>query len=165
MHLKRVMNKIQKLNKFIFCFFSRHSGVSKDEMYSLNCALNLGDKDSNVKKNRKIALKKLGIKKKLFLVNQVHSNRVIFLKEGSELDPTNADGIITNREDIVIGILTADCAPIIILGKNNFGIVHAGWRGALSGIIENSVKTMLEIGELKQNLFFFVGPHLKKKIF
>ena len=47
--------------------------------------------------------------------------------------------MITNRKDILLGILTADCAPIIILGNKYFGIIHAGWKGAFSGIIENTI--------------------------
>ena len=72
--------------------------------------------------------------------------------------------MVTNRNDILLGILTADCAPIIILGKKNFGIINAGWKGTILGIIENTVKIFINSGDLIQDLVFLVGPHLKKKI-
>ena len=62
-------------------------------------------------------------------MNQIHSNKVVFINKKIPNNIT-ADGVITNRKDLCLGILTADCAPIIILGKENFGIIHAGWKGA-----------------------------------
>ena len=64
-----------------------------------------------------------------------------------------------------LGILTADCAPIIVIGKKNFGIIHVGWRGAFSDIIKNTVKTFISIGETNDDLNFFIGPHIQKKSF
>ena len=97
------------------------------EYESLNCAFNAGDNSKNVQKNRKHAKNKIS-KKKLILMNQIHSKKIIFVnkKNNRVLD---ADGIISNREDLILGVLTADCAPIIFLGNNYFGIIHAGWKG------------------------------------
>ena len=75
-----------------------------------------------------------------------------------------ADGVVTNRKDLCLGILTADCAPIVVFGKKNFGIVHVGWKGAFSDIIKNTVKTFISKGETNDDLNFFIGPHIKGKI-
>ena len=67
-----------------------------------------------------------------------------------------ADGVVTNRKDLCLGILTADCAPIVVFGKKNFGIVHVGWKGAFSDIIKNTVKTFISKGETNDDLNFFI---------
>ena len=77
----------------------------------------------------------------------------------------DADAIITERDDILLGILTADCAPIIILGENRFGIIHAGWKGLINGIIENTINKLVSLGEKIEKLNVFVGPHLKEQSF
>ena len=154
--------KIDK--KFSFCFCTRSGGTSKGNFFSLNCAFKKGDSKKNVEKNREIAKSYINSKKKIILLNQVHSNRVVFIDNKKKI-PAYGDGMVTNRNDILLGILTADCAPIIILGKKNFGIIHAGWKGTILGIIENTVKMFINSGDLIQDLVFLVGPHLKKKSF
>ena len=76
----------------------------------------------------------------------------------------NADGIISKRDDITLGVLTADCAPVIILGKEFYGIIHAGWKGALSGILEEALNSFIKKGESQKDISIFIGPHLKKLI-
>ena len=71
-------------------------------------------------------------------MNQIHSNKVVFIDKPND-QTLNGDGIISNRKDLILGVLTADCAPIVILGKRYFGIIHAGWKGTFSGIIENAI--------------------------
>jgi hypothetical protein len=97
-------------------------------------------------------------------MNQIHSNKVFFIDKLSE-QTLNGDGIISNRKDLILGVLTADCAPIVILGKKYFGIIHAGWKGTFSGIIENALNFFFEKGECKEDIFVDVGPHLKKNSF
>ena len=155
---------IRYFRNFKFCFFTRNGGVSKKNFCSLNCAHNIEEKKEYVKKNREIVRKNFCKTKKIILLNQTHSNRVIFLSKKIP-GVIQADGIITDRKDLTLGILTADCAPIVIIGKRNFGIVHAGWKGALSNIITNAVKILGSRGEMNSDLYFFIGPHLKKKSF
>ncbi len=160
------MNKqiIRYFDNFKFCFFSRNGGVSKKSFRSLNCAYNNEEKSDNVKKNREIVGKKFCKSKKIIFLNQIHSNKVVFIDKKIPRI-ISADGVISNRKDLCLGILTADCAPIIIIGKNNFGILHAGWRGAFSDIIRNAVKIFLSKKEVVSDLHFFIGPHLKKESF
>ena len=157
-------NKIIFYKDFQYCFFTRNGGVSKKKFSSLNCAYYKGDDKKNVKKNRELVHKKFCLKKKIVLINQIHSNRIFFIDKINDQN-LNGDGIISNKEDLILGVLTADCAPIVILGKNYFGIIHAGWKGALSGIIENAINFFLKKGEHKENIFVDVGPHLRKDSF
>jgi hypothetical protein len=157
-------NKIIFNKNFQYCFFTRNGGVSKKNFSTLNCAYNKGDEDKYVKKNREYVLKKFCNKKKIILMNQIHSNKVIFVEKPNS-QTLNADGIISNRKDLILGVLTADCAPIVILGKKYFGIIHAGWKGTFSGIIENAINFFLKKGECKEDIFVDVGPHLRKESF
>ncbi len=157
-------NKIILNKNFQYCFFTRNGGVSKKNFSTLNCAYNKGDEDKYVKKNREYVLKKFCNKKKIILMNQIHSNKVIFVEKPNS-QTLNADGIISNRKDLILGVLTADCAPIVILGKKYFGIIHAGWKGTFSGIIENAINFFLKKGECKEDIFVDVGPHLRKESF
>ena len=157
-------NKIIFNKDFKYCFFTRNGGVSKKNFSTLNCAYNKGDDDKNVKKNRKYVHKKFCSKKKIILMNQVHSNKIFFIDKINN-KTLNGDGIISNRRDLILGVLTADCAPIVILGKKYFGIIHAGWKGAFSGIIENAINLFFKKGEFEKDIFVDVGPHLKKNSF
>ena len=157
------MNKLQIFKRFAFCFFTRNGGVSKFEFSTLNCAYSKGDKTENVNENRKIACK-LFPKKRLILPNQTHSNKVIKVQEKPKTI-IHADALISNKKGLLLGILTADCAPIVVLGKNYFGIIHAGWKGALNGIIENTISQFIFEGEKIDDINIFVGPHLKRDSF
>ena len=157
-------NKIIYYKNFKYCFFTRNGGVSKKNFYSLNCAYNKGDQEKNVKKNREYVNKKFCRKKKIILLNQVHSNKFFFI---DKLNAKSLDGdaIVSNKKDFILGVLTADCAPIVILGKKYFGIIHAGWRGTFSGIIENTINFFFKKGECKKDIFIDVGPHLRQNSF
>tara|TARA_B100001121_G_scaffold282345_1_gene275657 strand:- start:268 stop:957 length:690 start_codon:yes stop_codon:yes gene_type:complete len=140
-------------------------GVSKGSFSSLNCSFNKFDKNTNVKKNREIAKNFISEKKEIIFVNQIHSNKVIFINDDYKNEIYKADAMVSSRKDIILGILTADCAPIVVLSKKNFGIIHAGWKGLISGIIENTFNEFVKRGEGLENLKVFVGPHLKTKSF
>ena len=157
-------NKIIFYKDFQYCFFTRNGGVSKKNFSSLNCAFNKGDIEINVKKNREYVHKKFCSKKKIVLINQVHSNKIFFVDKITNQTLTG-DGIISKRKDLILGVLTADCAPIVILGKKYFGIIHAGWKGVFSGIIENAINLFIKKGECEEDIFVDVGPHLRKNSF
>ena len=159
------MFSIKNKGEYIYCFFNRMGGVSSGSFSSLNCSFNKYDKNTNVKKNREIAKNFISEKKKIIFVNQIHSNKVIFISNDYKNEIYNADAMVSNRKDIILGILTADCAPIVVLSKKNFGIIHAGWKGLISGIIENTFNEFVKRGEALENLKVFVGPHLKTKSF
>ena len=156
-------NKINRYSNYIFSFFDKRNPLDTKSSQLLNCAYNKGDSDFIVKNNRKL-VSKLFNNKEIIFVNQVHSSK-IFIFENIYPKNIDADGIITKNKNVLLGILTADCAPVVLLGNEYFGILHVGWRGLLNNIISNAVNLFMKKGEKKQNIKFFIGPHLKFKSF
>ena len=108
-----IFKETNKYSHIKCAFFSRKKGTSTGIYKSLNCGLNTNDKQRNVLKNRDIALKKINLnKKKLIIPNQTHSNKIEIVNENSINKNIAADGLLTKSNKIVLGILTADCAPI-----------------------------------------------------
>lgn len=134
-----------KLVKHGFC--TRLGGVSQGPYSSLNLDSKIGDSRENVGRNREIVARALGIDSdKLFLANQVHGDQVFVLNENPgeryfSYNHLDYDAIITSHVGIPIGVLTADCLPIIMLDpiKKVISIVHSGWRGTCLNIVGNVV--------------------------
>ena len=125
-------------------FFTRIKGLSKKKFKSLNCSSSNGDDKKTVLKNRLIAMKNLNLeRKKLILIKQTHSSKVIRISKGNVNKKLEADGMITSLNDVVLGILTADCAPIIIYdNKNRFVCnLHSGWKGSLNNISQKDLSS------------------------
>ncbi len=155
-----------KNTKITHAFFTRLHGCSKKEYKSLNCSLSNGDNKKIVYKNRLKALKKLKLhKKKLILLNQKHSSKVIQVKKSNLNKKIEADGMITSLNNVVLGILTADCAPIFIY-DNKYKFVcclHSGWKGALNNISKNAIKLFDKHNIKRDNLTAIIGPCLGTK--
>ena len=161
-----IFKEINKYPHIRCAFFSRKNGISDGIYKSLNCGLNSKDKKSNVLKNRIIALKKIGLNKKnLIIPKQIHSNKIKIVNENSIDQNIKTDGLLTKSNKIVLGILTADCAPIFFFDrkKNIISAIHAGWRGAKNGIIKNTIKLMLECGSKLNNIISCIGPCIGKE--
>ena len=111
-----VYKEIKKLSFIKHAFFSRNGGNS---IYSsLNCGLSSKDNKKIIIENRKIALKKLGLqRKKLIVPNQIHSNIIKVVKNNTKIKKIKADGLLTVSNKLVLGILTADCAPVFLIDK------------------------------------------------
>ncbi len=149
--------------KTLHGFFGRKGGVSSSLYNSLNCNIRSGDNKDNVIKNREIALKALDLNNKnLCILEQVHSNKVITIKSTTDLinDQTQADSIVTNKKNLVLAVLSADCCPVLFFDPENqvIGAAHAGWKGALSGIIQNTITAMVKIGAELPNIKVLIGP-------
>tara|TARA_B110000196_G_C21104372_1_gene644359 strand:+ start:580 stop:1353 length:774 start_codon:yes stop_codon:yes gene_type:complete len=147
-------------------FFTRIGGYSKRHLKSLNCSLSNNDNKKIVIKNRFLALKKLQLeKKKLILLNQTHSSKVIRINKNNQHKKIIADGLITSLDNIVIGVLTADCAPIFIFDTNKKFIccLHSGWKGTLNNISKKSVKLFDKYNIERNNLIAIIGPCLATK--
>ena len=157
--------KLKKFNNINHCFFSKNGGVSQGVYSSLNCALNSDNKKENVLKNLDIISKKIGINTtNLFTMNQVHGNKVVVINDDNKhINRVNSDALVTNKKNIAISVLTADCVPILIYDEVNqiIASVHAGWRGAVGGIIEN---TLNEIAKISRNskINVAIGPCIGK---
>lgn len=144
-------------------FFCRDGGVSKGIYSSLNCGVHSHDNSKNVLKNRNIAVSSLSDKAVLAEIHQIHSNKVHIIQD--EFTVIDADGVVTDRDDIALSIVTADCAPVLFVDDNAHVIAasHAGWQGAYSGIIENTINTMCSIGADKKNITAAIGPCIAQK--
>tara|TARA_Y100001936_G_C15924903_1_gene586136 strand:- start:204 stop:953 length:750 start_codon:yes stop_codon:yes gene_type:complete len=154
--------KSQKLRKFKNIkhgFFDSIGGVSSGVYKSLNCGMGSKDKKENVIKNLKIVSKKIGIKKKIILLNQQHSNKIYFINKRPKYK-LFGDGLITCTKNLAIGILTADCAPILIFDckKNIIGAAHSGWKGAYKKIGVKMINYLKKRGSKLNNIYAVVGP-------
>tara|TARA_B100000963_G_scaffold355124_1_gene372808 strand:+ start:4384 stop:5142 length:759 start_codon:yes stop_codon:yes gene_type:complete len=158
--------KLKKINKINHCFFSRKNGHSKGIYKSLNCGLGSKDERKKVVKNLRYVSKKIGVDfNNLILMNQTHSNKVINIKKHySRKQKLNCDALITQVKGLALGVLTADCVPIIVCDKKNnvIACIHAGWRGAFNGIIEKTIKKIKKL-KRKNNLVACIGPCIGKK--
>ena len=159
------MITLSALNEFVRIrhgFFTREGGVSEGIYASLNCGPGSSDKPEAVKENRRRVMAMLDLPEEaLVTLYQTHSSDVVVVREPWEPgNPPKADAMVTDRPGIALGILTADCAPVL-LADGKSGIIaaaHAGWKGALGGVLENTVKAMLEMGAKKPKIVAAIGP-------
>ena len=165
------MIKSKKLSKFQEIkhgFFNKEGGKSKWIYKSLNCGIGSSDTKKNVRNNLKIVCKKINCSyRKLILLNQTHSNKFYFIGKNFKFNKKKlkGDALITNVKNIAIGVLTADCVPILIYDKNLkiISIIHAGWKGAYIGIIEKVVKFLINHGSNSKDLIAIIGPGISQK--
>ena len=139
--------KLKRYKDINHCFFSKRGGVSKGIYKGLNCGLNSKDKKTNVLKNLDIVRKKIGNRNTLLITfSQKHTNKVFYLK--SIKKRIVSDGIVTKIKNLAVGVLTADCVPILFYDpiEKISGCVHAGWKG---GIQRNYKKYYKEIFKIK----------------
>ena len=121
----------KKIKNLKHCFFSKKNGFSSGVYKSLNCGRGSKDSKKNINKNLNFVAKKMGVKKnKLILMYQTHSKKVIEIKENNLKKKINADAMITKMKGVALGVVTADCVPIILYDINNkiIGCIHAGWK-------------------------------------
>jgi YfiH family protein len=143
-------------------FFTRQGGVSEGLFASLNCGFGSGDNLERVARNRGIAMERLGFPPdRLVTCHQIHSATAIVV-ETSWLPGVapNADGLVTRVPGLALGVLTADCAPILFHDPfaNVIGAAHGGWRGALGGIVEATLVQMVAIGAAQSSIRAAIGP-------
>ena len=159
--------KLLKQKKISHGFFNRNGGKSSGIYKSLNCGPGSKDKNKYVVSNLNIVKKKFGKgASKIFLVNQVHSNKVIFVGKNYKhfSRKIKADAIITDQIKLPIAVLTADCVPILLHDnkKNIIAAIHAGWKGAFKEIIKKVVNFMLKKGCKKNSITAVIGPCIKQ---
>ena len=147
-------------------FHSRNGGASTGNFASMNLALDKGDSIENIKQNRKILFQLLDLKK-LLTFDQVHGTDVVIVnKPWDFLDPDTpkADAIICQIPGIAIGILTADCVPVLIHDPvtKTIAAVHAGWKGTLKGVIARTIDEMKNLGCKPQDLKCAIGPCIQQ---
>ena len=157
--------KLNKFKKIKHCFFSRKGGFSKGLYKGLNCGRGSNDKKKSISKNLNFVTEKMFIKKnKLILMNQTHSAKVIEVRKSNYKNKINSDAMITKVKGLLLGVVTADCVPVILYDSRNeiVGCIHAGWKGAFSGVIKNTINKIKKINS-KNKIFASIGPCIGKK--
>tara|TARA_B100001093_G_scaffold428938_1_gene423937 strand:- start:2152 stop:2907 length:756 start_codon:yes stop_codon:yes gene_type:complete len=157
--------KFKKFKKINHCFFSKKGGFSKGIYRSLNCGMGSNDSKKAVNKNLSLVSKKMKVDlKKLSLMQQTHSNKVIIINKKNNLKKFNSDALVTKMKGVALGVVTADCVPIILYDIKNqiIGCIHAGWKGAFNGIVENTVKKFKKLNS-NNKIFASIGPCIGQK--
>jgi len=155
--------KLSRFKDIKHVFFNRLGGKSQGVYKSLNCGLGSSDKLEDMRYNLKIVIKKIKTSsKKIFLLNQIHSNKFYYINKSSKsiYKKFSGDALITNKKNIPIAVLTADCAPILIHDHNKkiVAAIHAGWKGAYKGIVKNVIKFMIKKGCSPKYMTAVIGP-------
>jgi YfiH family protein len=147
-------------------FFSRHGGVSDGVYAALNGGIGSNDDPANVGENRRRMAEQIGVTpERLLTAYQVHSPEVVVTSAPWDMaSRPRADAIVTRTEGLAIGITAADCGPILLVDPNArvIGAAHAGWKGALTGIVESTVEAMEKIGADRSNLVAAIGPLIRQ---
>ncbi|MFA6019572.1 MAG: peptidoglycan editing factor PgeF [Rhodospirillales bacterium] len=148
-------------------FFTRQGGVSDGVYESLNCGYGSGDDKDKVTANRKMALAMMDQPlSSLVTVRQEHTIRAVVVDAPFAEDQRPvADALVTNKKNLVLGVLTADCAPVLF-ADGKAGVIaaaHAGWRGALAGILEATLKEMTDLGAKHQSIVVGIGPSITRR--
>ncbi|ADZ69622.1 peptidoglycan editing factor PgeF [Polymorphum gilvum] len=143
-------------------FFTRQGGVSEGIYDSLNIGLGSSDRREAVLENRARIAARLGVDAgRLVSPYQVHSADVIAVDTPWREDQDRkADALVTNSPGLALGISTADCGPVLFadVGARVIGAAHAGWRGALTGVLENTLDAMERLGARRSRIVAVVGP-------
>jgi polyphenol oxidase len=143
-------------------FFTRRGGVSGGAYASLNCSLSGQDDRDNVMENRSRVARSLGTDPvRLLGLTQVHGTHVVTATEPwTAGQGEKADAMVTDRPGLALGIVTADCAPVLFADASGaiVGATHAGWRGALAGVLEATIAAMIALGASAERVTAAVGP-------
>jgi YfiH family protein len=140
-------------------FFGRRGGISTGDFAGLNVSTAVDDEPQAVDNNRQTVETTLAIGP-LVILKQTHSNRVETITGPIPPSSVDADAMVSATPGLALGILTADCTPILLVDPQAgvIGAAHAGWRGAVDGIIGNTVEAMVALGAKRKNIVAAFGP-------
>jgi len=148
-------------------FFTRDGGVSSGIYAGLNGGLGSNDDPQNVAENRRRMAERMGVTPHHFLsAHQIHSpDAVIASGPWAGASRPRADAIVTRTEGIAIGVTAADCGPILLADPNArvIGAAHAGWKGALTGILESTIDAMEKLGAERGGMVAAIGPMIRQQ--
>ena len=143
-------------------FFTRRGGVSSGPFASLNCSLSGLDAPEHVLENRARAARALGAAPAALVgLNQIHGDTTVVVTTAWRPgEGPRADAAVTAQPGIALGIVTADCAPVLFADRTAgvVGAAHAGWRGAVGGVLESTLAAMCGLGATPGNIAAVVGP-------
>jgi YfiH family protein len=146
-------------------FFTREGGVSAGIYEGLNGGLGSYDDPANVAENRRRMAEQMGVApERLLSAHQIHSPDAVVVTGPWQGDKPRADALVTRTEGIAIGITTADCGPILFAdpAARVIGAAHAGWKGALAGIVESTIDAMEELGADRTRIVAAIGPLIRQ---
>ncbi len=150
-------------------FFTRAMGVSGGIYAGLNCGEGSGDDPASVRINRSRVADTAGLNPDALLsLHQVHSTDVVEVtKPAWDGARPKADAMVTREKAIGLGIVTADCAPVLLADKTAgvIGAAHAGWKGALGNITENTIQAMVALGASRENIVAAIGPAISQQAY
>ncbi len=151
-------------------FFTRKGGASSGVFHGLNCGAGSSDQSDIVQINRDRVAKSMDVAdRNLVFVHQIHSAEVVTVTNPMEpkAPRPRADAMVTNQPGLALAILTADCQPVLFADPKAgvVGAAHAGWRGALDGILENTVDAMIALGADRDNITAVVGPSISQRAY
>jgi hypothetical protein len=146
-------------------FFTREGGVSDGIYESLNGGVGSNDDPANVRENRRRMAEQMGVAPEhLLSLHQTHSPDVVVASGQWQVPRPRADAMVTRSEGLAIGVTAADCGPILFVDPNArvIGAAHAGWKGALTGILEATIAAMEELGAERTGILAAVGPLIRQ---
>jgi YfiH family protein len=148
-------------------FFTRQGGVSEGVFAALNCGYGSRDARDAVFQNRSRAMARFGLgDRDLATPYQVHSAHVVTVDAAFAADARpEADGVVTDRPGVALGILTADCVPVLLVDPEApvIGAAHAGWKGARAGVAEATVAAMVRLGARIERIRAGIGPAIRRQ--
>lgn len=142
-------------------FLGRRGGVSQGDVAGLNAGLGSGDDPAAIAENRRRAVAAVAPGTALATVYQVHSAQCVVAPEPWPDDQRpQADALVTDRPGITLGILTADCAPVLLADEEAgvIGAAHAGWKGAIGGVTDATIAAMERLGAQRARIAASIGP-------
>lgn len=148
-------------------FYGRRGGISTGLYDSLNCSYQSHDLAGNIDENRLRVLKMLG-GKDIRTLKQIHSDICLPVENSCMTGAEEGDALVTKTADQALGCLTADCAPVLFYGEDGrgapvIGVAHAGWGGALKGVLESTIKSMINLGADIKTIRAAIGPCLAQE--
>ena len=149
-------------------FFGRKGGLSTGQVAGLNCGTGSDDDPQVVESNRRLAADAILPGAALASVYQIPSPTAVIVTEAApHHERPRADALVTDRPGLLLGIVTADCAPILFADRQAgvVGAAHAGWRGAMAGVTDQAVAAMISLGAKIENVAAAVGPCLARANF
>ena len=146
-------------------FFTREGGVSGGIYEGLNGGLGSNDDPANVAENRRRMAEQMGVApERLLSAHQIHSPDVVVATGPWQGDKPRADALVTSTEGIAIGVTAADCGPILFAdaAARVIGAAHAGWKGALTGVLESTIEAMEKLGADRSGIVAAIGPLIRQ---
>lgn len=149
-------------------FFTRNGGASSGVFAGLNCGRGSSDQAEIVEINRGRVAEALGLESPAHLVSahQVHSPRVVEISEAGQV-PGEADAMVCATPGLALGVLTADCQPVLFADHQAgvIGAAHAGWRGAQAGVLEATLDAMEKLGAQRGEILAVIGPSISQRAY